>query len=176
MVDGRRDERDGGGFGELGGRFEGRGPDRAERRHEPDPGQRFDKDSDWRQSDELYLSWRYERMAQLDRDFEAFRQERQQRLAADFDAWREARKMLLALIDPGMFVVDMDGTRVGIVDRVEGGHLKILADDVTRHPHLEYVPPLWIEAVDDDRVRLNRTIDDVKRQWRTIDRRWRAHR
>lgn len=82
---------------------------------------------------------------------------------------------MLALINPRMFVVDMDGTRVGVVDRVERGHLKVLADDVTRHPHLEYLPLLWIEVVD-DRVRLNRTIDDVKRRWRTTDRRWRAHR
>lgn len=175
MAGGWRDERGGGGFGEPGGRLEGRRPGDAEPRRAPDPGRRFGEDSDWRQSDDLYLSWRYERMAQLDRDFEAFRQERQQRIAADFDAWREARKALLALIDPGMFVVDIDGTRVGVVDRVEGGHLKVLADDVTRHPHLEYVPPLWIDSVD-DRIRLNRTIDDVKRQWRTTDRRWRAHR
>lgn len=36
---------------------------------------------------------------------------------------------LLDLVISGMSVVDCDGTHVGTVDKVEGGHLKILRPD-----------------------------------------------
>jgi hypothetical protein len=36
---------------------------------------------------------------------------------------------LLDLVIKGMSVVDRDGTHVGTVDKVEGGHLKILRPD-----------------------------------------------
>jgi hypothetical protein len=36
---------------------------------------------------------------------------------------------LLDLVIKGMSVVDCDGTHVGTVDKVEGGHLKILRPD-----------------------------------------------
>ena len=36
---------------------------------------------------------------------------------------------LLDLVVKGMSVVDCDGTHVGTVDKVEGGHLKILRPD-----------------------------------------------
>ncbi|HVX79047.1 MAG TPA: DUF2171 domain-containing protein [Bradyrhizobium sp.] len=70
---------------------------------------------------------------------------------------------LLDLIIKGMSVVDRDGTLVGTVDKVEGGHLKVL--ESPRHEH-RYITPDWIVAVD-DRVRLNRSIDEAKRLWAT---------
>jgi hypothetical protein len=71
---------------------------------------------------------------------------------------------LLDLVIAGMAVVDRDGTRVGTVDKVEGGHLKILrVDQAPRNMH-QYVTPDWVVAVD-DRVRLNRTVDEAKRLW-----------
>ncbi len=39
---------------------------------------------------------------------------------------------LLDLVIAGMAVVDCDGTEVGKVDKVEGGHLKIIRPD--QHP------------------------------------------
>ena len=73
---------------------------------------------------------------------------------------------LLDLVIAGMSVTDRDGTHVGTVDKVEGGHLKILrADQRPRNQH-KYITPNWIVAVD-DRVRLNLTIDEVKRLWAT---------
>lgn len=73
---------------------------------------------------------------------------------------------LLDLVIEGMAVVDSDGTRVGVVDKVEGGHLKIRRpDQEPRHAH-QYVTPGWIVAVD-DRVRLNLSLDEAKRLWAT---------
>lgn len=76
----------------------------------------------------------------------------------------EEGRPLLDLIIEGMTVVDRDGTRIGSVGKVEGGHLKICrADQKPRNRH-QYVTPDWIAAVD-DRVRLNRTFDEARRLW-----------
>jgi hypothetical protein len=77
----------------------------------------------------------------------------------------EGRPLLDLVID-GMAVVDSDGTQIGIVDKVEGGHLKIIRPDQAPKNRLQYVSPDWIAAVD-DRVRLNRTLDEAKRLWAT---------
>jgi hypothetical protein len=71
---------------------------------------------------------------------------------------------LLDLVIKGMSVVDRDGTHIGTVDKVEGGHLKILRPDQRPRNQHQYVTPNWIVAVD-DRVRLNLTIDEAKRLW-----------
>jgi hypothetical protein len=71
---------------------------------------------------------------------------------------------LLDLVIEGMAVVDSDGTRIGSVDKVEGGHLKIIRPDQEIRNQHQYVTPDWIAAVD-DRVRLNHTIDEAKRLW-----------
>ncbi|GJE03360.1 DUF2171 domain-containing protein [Methylobacterium isbiliense] len=76
----------------------------------------------------------------------------------------EDGRRLLDRITEGLAVVDRDGTRIGSVDKVEGGHLKISrADQEPRNQH-QYVAPDWIAAVD-DRVRLNRTFDEARRLW-----------
>jgi len=69
---------------------------------------------------------------------------------------------LLDLVIKGMSVVDRDGTHVGTVEKVEGGHLKILRPDQRPRNQHQYVTPNWIVAVD-DRVRLNLTLDEAKR-------------
>jgi hypothetical protein len=46
----------------------------------------------------------------------------------------ERGRQLLATIREGMGVVDTNGTRIGSVARVEGGHLKILRIDPTGRP------------------------------------------
>jgi hypothetical protein len=73
---------------------------------------------------------------------------------------------LLDLVIPGMAVVDRDGTRVGTVDKVEGGHFKIIRPDQDLQNMHQYVTPDWVVAVD-DRVRLNRTFDEARRLWAT---------
>jgi hypothetical protein len=73
---------------------------------------------------------------------------------------------LLDLVIAGMAVVDCDGTDVGTVDKVEGGHLKIIRADQRPRNEYQYVTPSWIVAVD-DRVRLNVNFDEAKRLWAT---------
>jgi hypothetical protein len=72
----------------------------------------------------------------------------------------------LDLVIKGMSVVDWDGTHVGTVEKVEGGHLKILRPDERHRNQHQCVTPNWIVAVD-DRVRLNLTIDEARRLWAT---------
>jgi hypothetical protein len=73
---------------------------------------------------------------------------------------------LLDLVIAGMAVVDCDGTEVGKVDKVEGGHLKIIRPDQAARNQFQYVTPNWIVAVD-DRVRMNVSLDEAKRLWAT---------
>jgi hypothetical protein len=75
---------------------------------------------------------------------------------------------LLDLVIKAMPVVDSDGTHVGTVDKVEGGHLKIKILHSHQHPRNQhqFITPNWIAAVD-DRVRLNVTLDEAKRLWAT---------
>jgi hypothetical protein len=73
---------------------------------------------------------------------------------------------LLDLVIKAMLVVDSDGTHVGTVDKVEGGHLKILRSDQHPRDQHQFITPNWIAAVD-DRVRLNVTLDEAKRLWAT---------
>jgi hypothetical protein len=74
------------------------------------------------------------------------------------------KRNLLDLVVRGMSVVDCDGTHLGVVQKVEGGHLKILrADQAPRNRH-QYVPPDWIAAVC-RQVKINKNIDEAKRLW-----------
>ena len=73
---------------------------------------------------------------------------------------------LLDLVIAGMAVVDSEGTLVGTVDKVEGGHLKIIRPDQEPRNAHKYVTPSWIVAVD-DRVRLRVSLDEAKRMWAT---------
>ena len=67
---------------------------------------------------------------------------------------KERGRQLLATIREGMEVVDSDGTRIGTVARVEGGHLKIFRiDQRPRNAH-QFVSPELIHSVD-ERVRLS---------------------
>jgi hypothetical protein len=81
---------------------------------------------------------------------------------------KERGRELLTRIRDGMEVVDIDGTRVGTVSRVEGGHLKIVrADQEPRNAH-QFVSPDLIQSVD-DRVHLDRSWDELRRLWHAED-------
>jgi hypothetical protein len=81
---------------------------------------------------------------------------------------KERGRELLTRIRDGMEVVDIDGTRVGTVSRVEGGHLKIVrADQEPRNAH-QFVSPDLIHSVD-DRVHLDRSWDELRRLWHAED-------
>ena len=77
---------------------------------------------------------------------------------------KERGRQLLATIREAMEVVDTDGTRIGAVARIEGGHLKILRiDQEPRNAH-QFVGPELIHSVD-ERVHLGRSWDELRRLW-----------
>jgi hypothetical protein len=77
-------------------------------------------------------------------------------------------RALLVRIADGMAVVDPQGTRVGTVARVEGGHLKIVRPDQDPRNAHQFVGPELIQSVD-DRVHLNRSWDELRRLWHAED-------
>jgi len=81
---------------------------------------------------------------------------------------KERGRKLLAKISDGMEVVDTDGTRVGTVARVEGGHLKIIRADLAPRNAHQFVGPELIAAVD-DRVHLSHSWDELRRLWHAED-------
>ena len=77
---------------------------------------------------------------------------------------KQLDRHLLATIREGMEVVDSDGTRVGTVARIEGGHLKILRNDQEPRNAHQSVSPELIHSVD-ERVQLGRSWDELRRLW-----------
>jgi hypothetical protein len=77
---------------------------------------------------------------------------------------KERGRQLLARIREGMEVVDTDGTRMGSVARIEGGHLKILRNDQEPRNAHQFVSPELIHSVD-ERVRLSLSWDELRRLW-----------
>lgn len=63
-------------------------------------------------------------------------------------------------------VVGSDGGHVGRVDHVNGGDIELAKLDLGGGFKHHLIPVSWVEAVDDDKVRLSLTKDDAKAQWR----------
>ena len=76
----------------------------------------------------------------------------------------ELERQLIERIREGIQVVDSFGTRIGTVARIEGGHLKILRNDQEPRNAHQFVSPELIHSVD-DRVRLSRSWDELRRLW-----------
>jgi hypothetical protein len=81
---------------------------------------------------------------------------------------KQLDRQFLATIREGMEVVDSDGTRIGTVARIEGGHLKILRNDQEPRNAHQFVSPELIHSVD-ERVRLGRSWDELRRLWTDDD-------
>jgi hypothetical protein len=77
---------------------------------------------------------------------------------------KERDRQLLAMMREGMEVLDSDGTRIGTVARIEGGHLKILRNDQRPRNAHQFVSPNLIHSVD-ERVHLSRSWDELRRPW-----------
>ena len=77
---------------------------------------------------------------------------------------KERDRQLLARIRGGMEVIDTDGTRIGTVARIEGGHLKILRNDQKPRNAHQFVRPELIRSVD-ERVHLSQSWDELRRLW-----------
>lgn len=80
------------------------------------------------------------------------------------ESHRGEERPLLQRATRGMMVLDAAGRRVGSVDKVEGGRLKIVRIDRDPPYHLQYVAPDWLAAVDEG-VRLGLSFDEARERW-----------
>jgi len=71
-----------------------------------------------------------------------------------------------ARIREHMEVVGSDGEHVGKVDHVLGTEIELAKLDLGAGLKHHLIPISWVEDVEDDKVRLNKTRDDAKAQWR----------
>jgi hypothetical protein len=71
----------------------------------------------------------------------------------------------VAGIKPGMSVVASCGTKVGAVDHVDGGAIKLTLGDSPDGLH-HYIPTGWVKKVHEDHVHLNKNSADTKSGWK----------
>ncbi len=67
-----------------------------------------------------------------------------------------------------MEVVGSDNLHIGTVDNVEDGEIKLTRKDSADGKH-HLIPVDWVETVDADKVRLNKTATEAERQWRAVE-------
>ena len=65
-----------------------------------------------------------------------------------------------------MEVVGSDGKHVGKVDHVLGGEIELAKLDFGAGLKHHLIPISWVEDVADDKVRLSKTSDAAKAEWR----------
>jgi hypothetical protein len=65
-----------------------------------------------------------------------------------------------------MEVVGSDGGHVGRVDKLIGDEIELTKLDLASGLKHHMIPLTWVESVDEDEVRLNRTKDAAKSAWR----------
>lgn len=65
-------------------------------------------------------------------------------------------------------VVGSDGDHVGTVDHMEGSdRIKLTRRDPEADGQHHYIPLDWVESVENDQVRLNKTAQEAQSQWQT---------
>jgi hypothetical protein len=62
-----------------------------------------------------------------------------------------------------MDVLGSDGNKLGVVDRVEGGKIKLTKNDSPDGQH-HYIPTSWITRVD-EHVHLSKNCGEAKKEW-----------
>jgi hypothetical protein len=63
-------------------------------------------------------------------------------------------------------IVGSDGIHVGTVDHMDGSdRIKLARKDPAAHGHHHYIPLDWVESVENDKVRLNKTSQEAEAQW-----------
>jgi hypothetical protein len=65
-----------------------------------------------------------------------------------------------------MEVVGSDGGHVGRVDHVVGDEIELTKLDLASGLKHHMIPLSWVESIEDDAVRLDRTKDAAKALWR----------
>jgi hypothetical protein len=65
-------------------------------------------------------------------------------------------------------VVGSDGAHVGTVDHVEGSdRIKLTRRDSNAGGEHHYIPLDWVDSVEGDQVRLNKTGEEAESQWQS---------
>lgn len=118
--------------------------------------------------DSHYEEWRRQQLAALDRDYHDYRTESRQQFHSEFGQWRNRRQQQrqhLGKVNEHMDVVGSDGTHIGTVDKVQGDRIILTKNDPAAGGHHHSIPCSWIEEVADT-VKVNKTAEEAKRQWR----------
>lgn len=123
--------------------------------------------------DPHYSEWRRRQIEELDRDYDEFRREHHSRFEEEFGAWRERRNLQrgeLRKVREHMEVVGREGEHVGTVDYVKGDRIVLTKSDPEAGGRHHSIPCSWIEAVENDRVRVTKTADEAHEEWRNEER------
>jgi hypothetical protein len=65
-----------------------------------------------------------------------------------------------------MEVIGSDGRHVGKVDHLEGTEIELAKFDTASGLNHHYIPLSWVDDVEDDKLRLDRTAEAAKAAWR----------
>lgn len=148
------------------------GDEEAERRRERD--QRYDAEATRNEriyggtGEGQYQSWRRQRIAELDRDYDEYQRENSQRFHNEFSTWRtdrQGQRDSLRRVSEHMEVIGSDGSHVGVVDKIRGDRIVLTKSDSDARGHHHSIPSRWIQSVD-DKVTLRKTADEAKAHWR----------
>lgn len=148
------------------------GDEDAERRREMDA-RRDDQTGGRHPGDDHYHSWRSQQMEALDRDYHEYRQHNQAKFHNEFSSWRTSRqgqRDLLNRVEEHADVVGSDGEHVGTVDKVRGDRVILTKSDADAGGRHHSFASGWLQSVDGNKVMLNKTAADAKRQWRDEER------
>lgn len=118
--------------------------------------------------DPSYRSWRDRQMESFDRDYDEYRREHQSRFDSEFRTWRESRqgkRDLLGKVKEHFEVVGSDGQHVGTVDHVRGDRIELTRTDQDAGGRHHLIPSSWLQAVEDDKVMLDKTAAQAKQHW-----------
>jgi hypothetical protein len=66
-----------------------------------------------------------------------------------------------------LHVHSSDGEHVGTVDHLQGDQIKLAKQDKASGGQHHFIPLSWVASVDDDQVRLSKSADEVRQQWKT---------
>ena len=151
-------------------------------RGEPLRGQGRDRDamrrpvtggSDRSQHDPHYSEWRQRQIDALDRDYDEYRREHQSKFENDFGGWRnrrQSKREMLGEIRAHMDVLGNDEQPVGTVDRVVGDRIILTKSDPESGGAHHSLPCTMIERIDGERVILDTSAEQAKKQWRDENR------
>lgn len=123
--------------------------------------------------DPHYSEWRRRQIEALDRDYEEYRREHQSKFESDFGSWRSRRqsqRQMLGQVSENMEVVGADGGHVGTVDKVGDDRIVLNRKDENAAGIHYSLPCSWVEAVEENRVTLNRTAEQAMTEWKAEDR------